>query len=45
LSSALSLEGEWDSARAEIGDYLEVIRQIRNLIHPVRYVEDIVKKG
>jgi len=44
LPSSLSPEEEWDIARAQIGDYVEVIRQIRNLIHPVRYVDDIGKK-
>ncbi len=44
LPSGLSPEDEWDTARAEIGDYLEVVRQIRNLIHPIRYVEDMGRK-
>jgi hypothetical protein len=44
LPSGLSLEDEWDSVHAEIGDYVEVVRQIRNLIHPVRYVNDFGRK-
>jgi hypothetical protein len=40
LPAGLSLEAEWNSAHAEIGDYVEVVRQIRNLIHPVRYAND-----
>lgn len=44
LPSGLSLKDEWDSAQAGIGDYVEVVRQIRNLIHPVRYVNDFSKK-
>ncbi|MEA2015724.1 MAG: hypothetical protein U9O59_03280 [Actinomycetota bacterium] len=44
LPSALSLEDEWSSVRAEIGDYVEVVRQIRNLIHPIRYANDFSRK-
>ena len=44
LPSGLSLDDEWDDARAEIADYAEVIRQIRNLIHPSRYAEGFLGK-
>ena len=44
LPSGLSLENEWSSAHAKIGDYVEVVRQIRNLIHPVRYANDFSRK-
>jgi hypothetical protein len=40
LPSGLSRDDEWDGARAQIGDYGEVLRQIRNLVHPVRYAID-----
>ncbi len=44
LPSGLSLDDEWNEARAQIGDYGEVIRQIRNLVHPARYVVDFPRK-
>ncbi|MBA7695314.1 hypothetical protein ES703_103938 [subsurface metagenome] len=44
LPSGLSPEDEWSSAHAKIGDYVEVVRQIRNLIHPIRYVNDFSRK-
>ncbi len=44
LPSALSLNDEWDEAKAKIGDYGEVIRQIRNLVHPARYALDWPRK-
>jgi hypothetical protein len=44
LPFALSPEEDWDTTKAEIGDYLEVIRQIRNLVHPIRYIEDMGRK-
>jgi hypothetical protein len=41
LPSALDLNNdEWSSRKARIGDYAEVVRQVRNLAHPARYVED-----
>jgi hypothetical protein len=44
LPSGLSLDEDWDDAEADIGDYAEVVRQIRNLVHPVRYAEDFPRK-
>jgi hypothetical protein len=44
LSSGLSLDEDWDDAKAKIGDYAEVVRQIRNLVHPDRYAEDFPRK-
>jgi hypothetical protein len=44
LPSGLSLDDEWDEARAQIGDYGEVIRKIRNLVHPARYAIDFPRK-
>jgi hypothetical protein len=40
LPSGLSSEDEWSDAQAKIGDYVDVVRKIRNLIHPVRYLND-----
>ncbi len=40
LPAGLDLGGEWNAKRARIGDYAEVLRQIRNLIHPSRYLHD-----
>lgn len=40
LSARLQLDEEWDQHRAEIGDWAEVVRQFRNLVHPARYVSD-----
>jgi hypothetical protein len=44
LPSALNLEDRWSTRKAQIGDYAEVVRQIRNLAHPARYVEDHHRK-
>jgi hypothetical protein len=44
LPAALKLTEEWDRRRAKIGDYAEVIRMLRNLLHPARYIEDNFKK-
>ena len=40
LPSGLQLGGAWIARRAKIGDYAEALRQIRNLIHAARYVQD-----
>ncbi|MBI3666396.1 MAG: hypothetical protein HY236_09275 [Acidobacteria bacterium] len=39
LPSELSLGDNWDRRRAKVGDYAEVLRMVRNLIHPGYYVE------
>jgi hypothetical protein len=44
LPSALSADDDWDDAKAQIGDYGEVIKQIRNLVHPARYAIDWPRK-
>jgi hypothetical protein len=44
LPAQLSLDEEFDDDKALIGDYAEVVRQIRNLVHPARYVEDLPHK-
>jgi hypothetical protein len=40
LPSALELQDAWSSRKARIGDYAEVVRQVRNLAHPARYAAD-----
>jgi hypothetical protein len=40
LPRALKDGDKWNSRRAKIGDYAEALRQIRNLVHPARYVQD-----
>ena len=44
LPSNLSLKEDWDEAKAQLGDYGEVIRQMRNLVHPARFIEDFPGK-
>lgn len=39
LPAGLKLEDRWNGRRAKIGDYAEVLRQLRNLIHPARHLE------
>ena len=41
LPTGLRKGGKWISRKAKIGDYAEVLRQTRNLIHPARYVLDL----
>jgi hypothetical protein len=31
---------DWNAKKAKIGDYAEVVRDMRNLAHPARYMED-----
>jgi hypothetical protein len=41
LPSQLDLDKDkWSSRKARIGDYAEVVRQVRNLAHPARYAAD-----
>ena len=41
LPSALEYgKDDWDRKKAKVGDYAEVLRQMRNLAHPSRYMED-----
>jgi hypothetical protein len=40
LPAGLQIDAEWNARRAKIGDYTEVLRKIRNLIHPARYLQD-----
>jgi hypothetical protein len=41
LQSSLSPNEEWNNKKAQIGDWAEVLREIRNLIHPVRHMFDL----
>ena len=40
LPAALNPDDEWNSRKARIGDYAEVVRMVRNLAHPSRYLKD-----
>lgn len=41
LPSALDYaQDDWDPKKAQAGDYAEVVREIRNLTHPARYMLD-----
>lgn len=44
LPSSLSLDEEWSDKKAQIGDYTEVLRQIRNLIHPAEHMLTFPRK-
>lgn len=44
LPHSLNLTEEWNARKAKIGDYAEVLRQIRNLLHPGRYLKDHYRK-
>lgn len=45
LPSALVYgEDEWSNRKAKVGDYAEVVREMRNLAHPARYMEDHYRK-
>lgn len=44
LPSRLSPDEGSDSERAQIGDYAEAVREIRNFVHPARYVVDFQGK-
>lgn len=44
LPSSLSLDEAWNAKSAQIGDYTEVLRQLRNLVHPARYMLDMPRK-
>ena len=40
LPTGLALDDDWNSRKAKVGDYAEVVRMIRNLAHPGRYVKE-----
>ena len=44
LPSQLDLNDQWSGRKARIGDHAEVVRMIRNLVHPAAFVEDHHKK-
>ena len=45
LPAALDVDTDnWDRRKARIGDYAEVVREVRDLVHPTRYVQDHHRK-
>jgi hypothetical protein len=40
LPAGLELGDDWSSRKAKVGDHAEVVRMVRNLAHPARYLED-----
>jgi hypothetical protein len=40
LPSRLDLNDDWNSRKARIGDYAEVVRMVRNLVHPASYAAE-----
>ena len=40
LPTALDLNDDWNWRRAKVGDYAELVRMMRNLAHPARYLKD-----
>jgi hypothetical protein len=40
LPAGLDPGADWNTKLAHIGDYADVLRQIRNLIHDSRYLQD-----
>jgi hypothetical protein len=41
LPSVLDLNDDWNWRKAKVGDYAEVVRMMRNLAHPARYLQDL----
>jgi hypothetical protein len=44
LPANLDLHEEWNRKHAQTGDYANVVRQLRNLLHPARYLFDYTRK-
>ena len=44
LPATLDLNDYWNERKARVGDYAEVVRQLRNLAHPARYCGDLFGK-
>lgn len=44
LPYGLEFHSKWDQHKAKIGDYAEVTRYLRNLVHPARYMTDVFGK-
>jgi len=40
LPSQLDLNDHWNTRKAQIGDYAEVVRMVRNLVHPGSYAAE-----
>jgi hypothetical protein len=40
LPAGLKFGDGWNARKARVGDYAEVARQMRNLAHPARYLQD-----
>jgi hypothetical protein len=40
LPNALNLNDDWTWRKAKVGDYAELVRMMRNLAHPARYLKD-----
>jgi hypothetical protein len=40
LPAGLKLSDGWDWKKAGVGDLAEVVRMVRNLAHPARYLKD-----
>ena len=40
LPARIELGDEWDQKKAHIGDYAVALKDIRNLVHASRYIED-----
>lgn len=44
LPAAFNPDDDWNNRKARIGDYAEVVRMVRNLAHPARYLKDHYRK-
>ena len=44
LPAGLKLADDWDWRKARVGDFAEVVRMMRNLAHPNRYLSDHSRK-
>jgi len=40
LPAGMELGDDWDWKKARVGDFAEVVRMVRNLAHPARYLKD-----
>jgi hypothetical protein len=40
LPSGVDLGDDWNGKKAQVGDHAEVVRMVRNLVHPARYTAD-----
>jgi len=44
LPAGLDLDDEWDNRKAKVGDYAEVVRMVRNLVHAGKYRKEHFRK-